>query len=357
MASKRPQEDSSNDPPGKRPHLDSSRSFFRFECSPWTLAEISHDLPALPKPADPKLEKQAFTHIGGNHDENYERLEWIGDAWLQLIATELISSTFQDNSLKVGRLSQLREQLVKNKTLAGYLRDYGLDRSAVVDAALGQTQQRKETESGKPKHGGLRTIEKVYGDIFEAYVGAIIRSDHENGVQIVADWLKALWGRLIEDELRKIIEAREKTRAQYSRIVPSTPKYTSSEGPSSAAEAPPQTSAEGDTTSNPNVNAKDRLARALLFPGVRLQYEDMPSNKTLKDKEGHTLFAIGVYYHTGWGDSERLAIGKARKKSEAGIRAAEYALQNKKMLKKYGDKKEAFLKARDEREAGDSTGM
>jgi ribonuclease III len=223
-----------------------------------------------------------------------------------------------------------------------------------VDAALGQTQQRKEHEQGKTKHG-LRTIEKVYGDIFEAYVGAIIRSDHENGVQIVADWLKALWGRLIEDELRKMIETRDKN-AQYSRIVASIPKRAFSEDPAAVGDVPPKASAEDDTTSNPNVNAKDRLARALLFPGVKLQYEDMPSNKTLKDKEGHTLFAIGVYYQTGWGDSERLAIGKARKKSEAGIRAAEYALQNKKILKKYGDKKEAFLKARDEREAGDSVG-
>ncbi|KAH8178074.1 ribonuclease III domain-containing protein [Sarocladium implicatum] len=354
MAAKRPQEDdSSHDPPYKRPHLESSETSCRFKYRPWTLSEISESLPPLPKPADPQLEKQAFIHIGSSQNENYEHLEWIGDAWLQSIATEFISTTFQSSGLKVGRLSQLREQLVKNKTLAGYLCSYGLDKRAVVDDAMRQAQQRKAKDQNRTKES-LSTMEKVHGDMFEAYVGAIIRSDPENGLQIVTDWLKALWGREIKDELRKMNHNREK-HAQYTLIAANAPKQPPSEASASTSTPSQQAPVKNKPASNSNINAKDILNQAILCPGVKVEYRDMPS-KSLKDKEGYELFAIGVYFN-GWGvKDELLAVGKARKKSEAGMRAAEHALENKKMLKKYGAKKQAFLKARDEREVAEGAG-
>ncbi|KAL3960147.1 hypothetical protein ACCO45_005264 [Purpureocillium lilacinum] len=63
---------------------------------PWKSSEISSQLPPLPQVKDPELEKRAFTHPGvpRNGEESYERLEWLGDAYIELAATGLIFKTF-----------------------------------------------------------------------------------------------------------------------------------------------------------------------------------------------------------------------------------------------------------------------
>jgi ribonuclease-3 len=60
----------------------------------------------------------------------YDRLEILGDAYIELISTKLIWNHYQ--RIPSGRISQLRELLVKNETLADYATKYGLDRRASV---------------------------------------------------------------------------------------------------------------------------------------------------------------------------------------------------------------------------------
>jgi len=141
-----------------------------------------NSLPPLPPILSPALETAAFTHASlyNPNTTSYERLEFLGDAYIELIATRLIYPAFP--TLPPGRMSQKRELLVKNETLAEYALAYGFDKRAKLPRdfwGLG---------AGR---GKLWT--KTMGDIFEAYVAAVVLSDPKGGFELVETWLQELW--------------------------------------------------------------------------------------------------------------------------------------------------------------------
>jgi len=69
--------------------------------------------------AQPALLTEALTHRSWAHENggpDYERLEWLGDAVLQLCCTRLLSARFPD--AREGELSQMRARLVSTEALA-----------------------------------------------------------------------------------------------------------------------------------------------------------------------------------------------------------------------------------------------
>jgi ribonuclease III len=275
----------------------------------WTSADIKDTYPPLPKVLDPKLEAAALTHIGAQGvymgTLNYERLEWVGDAYLELISTNLIHHTFP--KLSAGRCAQLREIAVRNLTLSGFTSQYGLDKRATLppefyQAAKSATKTNKSLDI------------KILGDLFEAYVGAVIVSDPEHGVQRASDWLKALWAITLQEEIRR----EEKSSKSVAR--------------------------DDDNQKPP----KDELDRLISCKAVKIEYRDVP-NGGLKDRNlGFPMYTVGCFF-TGWGDSNvQLGVGTALKKKEAGALAAQKALGNNKMIRLYSEKKKAFLAAREE---------
>ncbi|RSL42349.1 hypothetical protein CEP53_012237 [Fusarium sp. AF-6] len=300
----------------KRPHLtpttDNTLGSIIAGITPWTSSDIPKELPPLPPIAKPELETAVFRHPGIGYGSNYEILEWFGDAALETISTDLVMQTF-GNHLTVGRLSQLREQLVRNVTLAEYYRQYGFHKRTQLPADMGTMEQLMRT---KPRD---RDVIKVQGDVFEAYVGAIIRADPVQGRANAAAWLKALWGRTIKDQIKQV----ERTEASVNQ-------------PAERDVGPPKK----------ELTPKERLAQILVVKGIKIRYEDMPCNK--KDKNlGLPLYAMGVYLD-GWGETNKLlGVGTALKKTEAGAKAASAALENRKLMKLLGDKKKAFLSARE----------
>lgn len=101
---------------------------------------------------------QAFTHTSyanENHTESYERLEYLGDAVLELIMTEYL---FQNTNLQEGDMTKTRSHYVCEDALYEYstmlhLNDYLL---------LGH---------GEEENGG-RMRKAIVADIFEAFLGA-----------------------------------------------------------------------------------------------------------------------------------------------------------------------------------------
>ena len=94
--------------------------------TPFTVAK---NLPPLPNILDPKLAESPFRHKSHGYDRSstvaditYERLEFLGDAYLELFASRLIFHHFPN--LQAGSQSQIRELLVKNETLSEYARLY-----------------------------------------------------------------------------------------------------------------------------------------------------------------------------------------------------------------------------------------
>ncbi|KAH7155004.1 ribonuclease III domain-containing protein [Dactylonectria estremocensis] len=282
--------------------------------TPWSSSDISSELPPLPRILDPELELAVFSHPGIGHGPNYERLEWLGDAYIEMIATALIFQTFGFAS--AGRNSQIREQLVRNVTLAKYFMQYKMDKRARLPSDMGTMEEMMRMRSKQ------KELTKIQGDIFEAYVAAVVVSDPVNGITAAITWLKSLWARTIKDQIKQAEKFRQSAHSAQGL----------------------QSTAHGGTSVS-NALHKERLAQILVVKGILLRYEDVPS-KDKKDKDtGLPLFTVGVYLD-GWGESNKfLGVGTAIQKKEAGQNAAAMALENKKLMSLYGDKKKAFLAA------------
>ncbi|KAL1841407.1 hypothetical protein VTJ49DRAFT_7084 [Mycothermus thermophilus] len=269
----------------------------------WTSSAITRTYPPIPPVLDPALETAALTHSGMRKDPSdpsYEQLEWLGDVYLELIATELIAATFP--TLEPGRASQYREMLVRNATLSQFSLHYGLDRRANFPAEFGLGGRLNGTSASDKQRA------KVLGDIFEAYVGAIVRSDPDNGMRRAADWMKALWGPLLEKQIREV------------------------EG--------------GGSVKDMKISPKTQLEQMIVAPGVRIEYRDLPSNGKKDRDTNQQLFFVGCFLH-GWGEEGlQLGYGQALGKKEAGQKAAARALENKKLIKKFADKKQAYMAAK-----------
>jgi len=241
--------------------------------------------PLLPSITDVTLQSAPFIHsstlpayVRPTGTNTYEPLEFLGDAYIEIIATRIIHGCFPEHA--VGQKAKLRETLVNNKTLASYARTYGFD-NRVHTTQMHQTQRK----------GGFT---KVLADCFEAYVAALILSDPATGFATAEKWLTSLWAPKIQD-------------------------WVNTSGRVAIAE-----------TSNPE--AKQDLEKLVVNArAARLEYlEEMPMQITKENNRQQ--FSMGVYL-TGYGyDRQRLGSGVGRSKAVAGLEAAKDALMNNRGL-------------------------
>ncbi|BCR99003.1 ribonuclease III [Aspergillus luchuensis] len=246
-------------------------------------ANMESCLPSLPPILDDVLERAVFTHPGvsSNIGATYDRLEVLGDAYIELISTKLIWDTFQD--IPSGRISQIRERLVKNETLSDYASKYGLDSRVSVPPDY-QKQPKRWL--------------KTKADIFEAYVAAVVLSDTSNGYRVAEQWLRQLWS----PELEKL----------------GKPKSS--------------------------LHAKEALAKKIMGKGIKLNYID--ERPPAQRGRGLQTYFIGVYL-TGWGwNHKHLGSGQGSNKAIAGNEAAEQALSNEPLIEKIMEIKKAHLAQR-----------
>lgn len=130
---------------------------------------------------DPFLFIKALRHRSILADENfsstdsYERLEFLGDAVLDLIVTEIIFDKFPDEN--EGFLTKLRAKLVKGDALAEYSKKLNISEILVIgDRAQGQ---------------GIEFSKSVLADVFEALIGAIyLDAGYESAARFVQKIIK-----------------------------------------------------------------------------------------------------------------------------------------------------------------------
>ncbi|MCJ1428732.1 hypothetical protein MMC29_006643 [Sticta canariensis] len=259
--------------------------------------EQQHPLPQLPEILDKSLEDAPFTHQGtlrrnDTEDVNisYERLEFLGDAYLEVIASRIIFHRYPFYS--AGKLSQKRQSMVNNETLASFSLEYGFDKRARLPKSF-------QMASGNDQR---KSWTKVMGDIFEAYVAAVIVSDPENGFLTVESWLSKLWAPALS----------------------------------------------GGNDQDVHLNAKVQLATKIMGKGVKISYLDDAQPGVFK-KEGKILFQVGAYI-TGWGwEKAHLGSGKGWNKNEAGNMAATQAIANPLTAQIAAVKREFDLRTAEER--------
>ncbi len=106
---------------------------------------------------DLPLFKQAFIHKSVSSNKNNERLEFLGDAVLEIIVSEYLFTRFKD--LDEGRLTQMRASLVNTQSLADIFMQ--LDCKGLLQTSKG-TNKLDETHKLS-----------IYAGALEACIGAI----------------------------------------------------------------------------------------------------------------------------------------------------------------------------------------
>ncbi|KAI9776435.1 MAG: hypothetical protein M1835_005520 [Candelina submexicana] len=250
--------------------------------------------PPLPPITNASFSRAPFTHQGSLNNEehavqglSYERLELLGDAYIELIATRIIYSRFPH--LSTGRLSQLREMLVKNETLKEFAERYHFGEEVRIPESLRHLK-------------GKQTWTKILADVFEAYVAAVILSDPVKGFAQAEEWLIELWA----------------PKLLHPEIAPEVP-----------------------------TKAIDTLAIKIMGggPSYKIDYRDIRKSASFA-RDGENYPRFGVYF-TGWGWKEQyLGTGSGQSKQEAKQRAAKSALENKPLIDEIAAAKQAGLAAR-----------
>ena len=127
---------------------------------------------------------QAVTHRSwrnehGDCDEDYERLEFLGDAVIELVLTEAL---FRRNpELDEGNMTRMRAALVNETALAEVAR--GLDIASLVRLGKGE-----EASGGRDKSS-------ILSDVVEAIAGALfLDAGFERTAEIVVGWFELRLG-------------------------------------------------------------------------------------------------------------------------------------------------------------------
>ena len=131
-----------------------------------------------------KLYNQAFTHTSyanENGVKSYERLEYLGDAVLELIMSEYL---FKNTEYEEGKMTKLRAHYVCESALYEYSKRLGLNEYILLG-------------HGEEASGG-RDRKAIVADIFESFIGAMF-------LDLGLDFVKGF----IYDKIIPLIEKKE----------------------------------------------------------------------------------------------------------------------------------------------------
>jgi ribonuclease-3 len=167
-----------------------------------------------------KLLHLALTHSSYANEQgcegNNERLEFLGDAVLELCISEEAYKRYP--LVPEGHLTRIRSNLVKEKSLASIARGLGLDRYLL----LGR---------GEDLQGG-RERDSLLSDVFEAVIGAVfLDSGFENAKRVVAGIFSDRWPE--NTVMREAKDYKSRLQEETQRLFQARPVYvlTGTEGP------------------------------------------------------------------------------------------------------------------------------
>ena len=172
---------------------------------------------------DPALLELALTHPSVAHEQGMpiqtnQRLEFLGDAVLQLVLTRELYEKFP--AFGEGPLTKARAKLVNRRTLAERARQLGLGRNLILSR-------------GEETHGG-RDRPSTLADTFESLLGAILL---DGGFEVAREFILRLFleafGQLevipiLENpkgELQELLQAKSSEAPRYHVVSVSGPDH------------------------------------------------------------------------------------------------------------------------------------
>lgn len=154
------------------------------------------------------LTHPSLAHESGEPTPHNQRLEFLGDAVLQLVLTEKLFALFP--AFDEGQLSKSRAKLVNGETLAGLGRALGLGQYLILSR-------------GEEGNGG-RDRSSTLADAFEAVLGALFL---DGGLGVVRDFILREFAPALGDldtlpgienpkgELQELLQSRSNSAPEY----------------------------------------------------------------------------------------------------------------------------------------------
>ena len=170
-----------------------------------------------------KLLQTAMTHTSAANErtggtEHNERLEFLGDAVLELCISQELYRRFPD--AREGELTAMRSQLVNQTSLASIARKLGIDKCLLLGKG-------EEAQGGRKK-------DTLLSDAVEALLGAVFLDGGNTAAeQMVGSLFKKKWATLnhslqtrdYKSRLQEITQTRFKDRPVYSLMGNSGPEH------------------------------------------------------------------------------------------------------------------------------------
>jgi ribonuclease-3 len=171
---------------------------------------------------DKGLLQKAFTHRSyinehkGSRKEHNERLEFLGDAVLELVVTDYLFFKYQDRT--EGELTSYRAALVNTQSIAEGAAQWDMN-----DYLLLSKGEAKDT--GKAR-------QYILADTFEAVIGAIyLDQEYEAAQEFIAKSLFHKTEQMVNQELWKDAKSRFQEKAQEVESITPSYKVLAEEGP------------------------------------------------------------------------------------------------------------------------------
>lgn len=148
----------------------------------------------------------ALTHPSASSEENYEQLEFMGDAVVRLAASEFLLERYP--TARVGEMAKIRSVLVSDRILAQIAASYGLERYLLLS----------------PSAAGDRSGQQSrLADAFEALLAVLYLSTHT--LELVRPWLDSHFQQLAEDirkdpALRNYKDALQEWTQLHYKVLP-----------------------------------------------------------------------------------------------------------------------------------------
>ncbi len=155
------------------------------------------------------LTHRSYTNEDGSCEKNYERLEFLGDAVLELVITDVLLEAFPDKN--EGELSKIRALLVREEALVHVANKMDLGASLILG-------------KGEEKSGGKQRPSILSGTL-EALIGAVYM---DGGYVAAGTVVKKLWEPAIHSihnadfdidyktKLQELVQSKHKTVPAYT---------------------------------------------------------------------------------------------------------------------------------------------
>ena len=160
------------------------------------IMEILDKLNIIPK--DEKLYIQAFTHTSYTNEhiecESYERLEFLGDAVLEVIMSDYL---YNEKHLEEGTMTKMRSGYVCEAACCTYAKELGLDKCILLGS------------------GEVEANTTILADVFESFIGAMYL---DQGLEITKNVVLNVIVKYVERKINFLHDYKSELQEQVQNV-------------------------------------------------------------------------------------------------------------------------------------------